>query len=161
MFFSKPTLEHFLIDFGSIWSSKNHKKITISRKNGGSKASSEALLLESCFLDGFWSPWSSILIDFRAFATIFALYIWRNAREAFRVEGLASMIRATRGRSLDIWVDGWMDLGKTWGVRNYQKSKKIVCGTHVGFPYCRERRLNGLFLQGRAPLFFHQRPAGD
>ena len=46
-----------------------------------------------------------------------------------------TMIRATKGTSLDIWVDGWMDLGKPWGVRNYQKSKKIVCGTHVGFPY--------------------------
>ena len=34
------------------------------------------------------------------------------------------MIRATKGTSLDIWVDGWMDLGKPWGVRNYQKSKK-------------------------------------
>ena len=28
--------------------------------------------------------------------------------EAFQVEGLTSMIRATRGRSMG-WMDGWMD----------------------------------------------------
>ena len=28
--------------------------------------------------------------------------------EAFQVEDLALMIRATRGRSIDRWMDGWM-----------------------------------------------------
>ena len=39
----------------------------------------------------------------------FCAFFGRILGEAFQVEELALMIRATRGRSMDGWKDGWMD----------------------------------------------------
>ena len=38
----------------------------------------------------------------------FCAFFGRILGEAFQVEELALMIRATRGRSMDGWMDGWM-----------------------------------------------------
>ena len=54
----------FFFDFGLILGSQNHSKIANFRENCGSQASSESLLLWKCFLDGFWGPQNSILLDF-------------------------------------------------------------------------------------------------
>ena len=70
-FFRTSNFMCFLLDFGSCLGSKNRLKIDIFRKIGGSKVLSEALLLCSCFLDGFRSPWSPILMDFGALGVRF------------------------------------------------------------------------------------------
>ena len=112
-FFPISILIHFGIDFEPVSDSKNCLKNYIFRKNGGSKATSDAPLLWSCFWRGFWSPQSSIFKPPEGFFG----HMLQNMREAFQVEELTLMIRATRGRSMDGcmdgsmdgWMDGWMD----------------------------------------------------
>ena len=54
-------------------------------------------------LNGFW-------MDFGRILERFLKLIGRlDICEAFQVEELALMIRATRGRSMDGWMDGWID----------------------------------------------------
>ena len=48
--------------------------------------------------DGFWEDFKRILEGF-----------WRRMAEACQVAELPLMIRATRGRSMDGWMDGWID----------------------------------------------------
>ena len=44
------------------------------------------------------------------------------------------MIRATKGTSLDRWVDGWMDFGKPQGIQKLLKIAKLASAAHLGFP---------------------------
>ena len=48
--------------------------------------------------NGFWKGLKRILEGF-----------WRNVAEPGQVAELTLMIRATRGRSMDGWMDGWME----------------------------------------------------
>ena len=50
-------------------------------------------------LEGFWEGfWKDLTLQY-----------FQSFQETSHVEGLALMIRATRGRSMDGWMDGWMD----------------------------------------------------
>ena len=64
---------------------------------------------------GFWKGFGQILDGFwKDFVIIFFLILeGTSIGQTFQVEGLTSMIRATRGRSMDgsmgRLVDGWKD----------------------------------------------------
>ena len=63
-----------------------------------------------CFRVAFWIDVEAFSAGFLSFLSPnfhFAHRVWRNLREAFQVGGRTSMIRATRGRSMDGWMDGW------------------------------------------------------
>ena len=55
--------------------------------------------------DGFWMDFGRFWADF---LQLFKR-IWKGKRWAFYIEELMSMIRATRGRSMDGWMDKWME----------------------------------------------------
>ena len=79
--------QHFFFDFGSILNSKNHRKITSSRKNWGSKACSGAVSLWSCFLNGFWNARSSISMDFRTSRRCFLIALSGEQKYAWSMSG--------------------------------------------------------------------------
>jgi hypothetical protein len=62
-------------------------------------------------LDIFWVDFGRILAGFRE-------DFWKDLT-------LQTMIRATKGISLDRWVDGWMDFGKSRGSLKLPKLAKI------------------------------------
>ena len=70
-FFSTLIFMRFLTILLPFWGPKIIQKSLIFGKHRGSKASSKALWLWSCFLDGFGSPQSSIFIDFGS-SSVFA-----------------------------------------------------------------------------------------
>ena len=107
-FFPVSMCNSFFFNVGTILEAKNRLKIDNFRKKLGWKASSETLLLENCLLMAFEAPG----MRFRLILEPPELEFWtpashRNTSDAFQVEGLTLMIRATRGRSMDEWMDGW------------------------------------------------------
>ena len=121
----------FFFDFGLILGSQNHSKIVNFRENCGSKASSESLLLWKCFLDGFWGPQNSILVDFwnskRRFGVLkshslgvprwFGGWFWLRASRNQQLQNLCWWLGR---RGADQWMDGWMD---GWSRPNHMPSR--------------------------------------
>ena len=68
------------------------------------------------FWDGFGKVWGGFWDGFGRVSEGFLRFFrcWRHLREAFRVAGLALMIRATRGRSMDVWMYGWIGWMDGW-----------------------------------------------
>ena len=86
LFFSIAFSTFFLgfgLRFGSQKSFKNHN----FRKNWGSKASSEAVSLWSCFSNGFWGPRSSIFMDLSASGRCFLIPSSTEQRYAWSMSG--------------------------------------------------------------------------
>ena len=65
-----------------------------------------------CFGAAYWMDFEALGARFWPIFGFLDPAFWlphplqRNMREAFQVEGLTLMIRATRGRSMDGWMDG-------------------------------------------------------
>ena len=121
-------LERFWLHFGRPWGVQKLKKMVKNRSRTCLGRPLDALSLQLSnfkrFLIDFYRFGGRFLARFRVSGRVPGRFVCPNRRptrsktlgsrfvsyfltcEAFRVEGLTSMIRATSSRSMDRWIDG-------------------------------------------------------
>ena len=119
MLFFHIDFESIFVDFGVAFASQNRPKSLIFEKNEIPKRP----LNHYGFANAFWMDFEALRIRFWSISEPpngrFRMKIHTFGEN--QVAGFVLMIRATRGRSMDGWMDGWRST-------NHWNGSWIVCG---------------------------------